>query len=172
MVNCKYDFRSLSGISVAGVNVSQGLTLLDAPRILNLLSGSAQSIPVVCTVNLDVTNPNATDAIMNGMDYVLSIDGVEFTSGAVARQLSIAPGGAGVLPLAMSFDVATLLRGESRDAVMGAVRNLVGMSGLASVGADQPSRVTLNLRPSFDVAGQRVTSPVFIPVNFSFGGKK
>ncbi len=171
MVNCKYDFRSLTGVSVAGINVSQ-LSLLDAPKILNLLSGNAASIPVGCTVNLDVNNPNTTDAILNGMDYMLAIDGVDFTSGSLAHNLSIAPGGTGNLPLAMAFDVATLLKGESRNAVMGVVRNLVGLSGLSATGSDQPSKVTLNIRPSFNVAGNKVTSPVFIPVSFSFGGQK
>ena len=171
MVNCKYDFRSLTGVSVAGINVSQGLSLLDAPKILNLLSGSASSIPVGCTVNLAVQNPNATDAILNGMEYVLAIDGVDFTSGSVSQQLSIAPGGEGTLPLAIAFDVATLLKGESRNAVMGVVRNLAGLSGLSAVSSDEPSKVTLNIRPSFNVAGHRVSSPVFIPVSFSFGGR-
>ena len=171
MVNCKYDFRSLTGVSVAGINVSQGLSLLDAPKILNLLSGGSASIPVGCTVNLAVHNPNTTEAVLGGMDYVLAIDGVDFTSGSLSQQLSIAPGGEGTLPLAMAFDVATLLKGESRDAVMGVVRNLAGLSGLDMMKSDQPSKVTLNIRPSFNVAGRRVTSPVFIPVNFSFGGK-
>ncbi len=171
MVNCKYDFRSLTGVSVAGINVSQGLSLLDAPKIMNLLSGNTASIPIGCTVNLAVQNPNATEAVLGGMDYVLAIDGVDFTTGSVSQQLSIAPGGEGTLPLAMTFDVATLLKGESRDAVMGVVRNLAGLSGLDAVKSDRPSKVTLNIRPSFNVAGRRVTSPVFIPVNFSFGGK-
>ncbi len=171
MVNCKYDFRSLSNISVAGINVSRGLSPLDAPRILGLLAGGTTSLPVGCTVNLDVQNPGVSDAILNGMEYVLAIDGVDFTSGSVSQQLSISPGTTDVLPLSMAFDVATLLRGESRDAVMGVVRNLVAMSGLAAAGNSEPSRVTLNIRPSFNVAGRTVVSPVFIPVNFSFGGK-
>lgn len=171
MVNCKYDYRSLTGVSVAGINLSQGVSLLDAPKILNLLSGNATSIPVGCTVNLDVANPNATDAILNGMDYVLAIDGIDFTSGSVSQQLSIAPGATGALPLTMAFDVAALLRGESRDAVVGIVRNLMGASGLSATSAAEPSKVTLNIRPSFNVAGHKVTSPVFIPVSFSFGGK-
>jgi hypothetical protein len=172
MVNCKYDFHSLTDVSVAGINVSKGLSLLDAPRIMNLLSGGApQSLPVICTVNIDVTNPGTDPAVMNGMDYVLAIDGIDFTSGSMTNQFSLTPGGAGVLPLAMSFDVAALLRGETRDAALGVVRNLAGISGLSAVSADQPSKVTLNSRPSFNVGGQRVTSPVFIPVSFSFGGK-
>jgi LEA14-like dessication related protein len=156
---------------VAGINVSQGLSLLDAPRIISLMSGNAASIPVVCTVNLDVQNPNATDAILSGMDYTLAIDGIDFTSGTMSQQLSVAPGGTGVLPVVMAFDVATLLRGESRDAVMGVVRNLAGLGGLGAVSSGEQSKVTLNIRPSFNVAGSRVSSPVFIPVSFSFGGR-
>lgn len=171
MTNCKYDFRSLSGVSVAGINVSQGLSLVDAPKILNLLSGDITSIPVGVTVNLAVQNPGTTPAALGGMDYVLAIDGVEFTSGTVSQSLSVAPGAEGTLPLAMTFDVATLLRSESRDAVVGVVRNLAGLSGLDMVKSDTASKVTLNIRPSFNVAGHKVTSPVFIPVNFSFGGK-
>ncbi len=172
MTNCKYELRSLSDVSVAGIDVSRGLSALDAPRILGLLAGGGpSSLPVACTVNLDVQNPGSSEALLNGMEYVLAIDGVEFTSGSVARQLSVAPGATGSLPLEMAFDVAALLRGESRDAVMGVVRNLVAMSGLASVGTDSPSRVTLNIRPSFNVAGRYVASPLFIPVSFSFGGR-
>lgn len=171
MVNCKYDFRSLSGVSVAGINLSNGISLLEAPRILSLLSGNTASIPVACTVNLNVQNPNRTDAIMNGLDYVLSVDGIDFTSGTVTQQLSVAPGATGVLPLSMAFDVAALLRGESRDAAIGIVRNLAGMSGLGSGATGEPSKVTLNIRPSFNVAGNRIVSPAFIPINFSFGGK-
>ncbi len=163
MVNCKYDFQSLTDVSVAGINTSK-MSMMDAPKIINLLSGSAQSIPVGLTVNLGVTNPNATDAILNGLDYMIAIDGIDITSGSVAQMLDIAPGGTGTLPLAMAFDVATLLKGDTRDAIMGVVRNLIGMGSEAS-------KVTLNIRPSFNVAGYKVTSPVMIPVSFSFGGK-
>jgi hypothetical protein len=174
MVNCKYDFRSLSAISVAGINLSNGISLLDAPKLLTLLSGGVTSIPIGCTVNLDVQNPNSTDAILNGMDYVLAIDGVDFTSGSVAHQLSVTPGGTGLLPLTLNFDLATLLKGESRDAALGVVRNLLSASGVGSkIGlsaASTPSKVTLNIKPSFNVGASQIKSPVFIPVSFSCGG--
>jgi LEA14-like dessication related protein len=163
MVNCKYDFQSLTNLSVAGINPSN-MSLMDAPKIIGLLSGSATSIPVACTVNLGVQNPNSTEASFNGLEYVLAIDGIDFTAGSVSQQLSVMPGQTGTLPLTMAFDVATLLKGESREAVAGIVKNLIGMGG-------DPSKVTLNIRPSFDVSGYKVTSPVMIPVSFSFGGK-
>ncbi len=164
MVNCKYDYQSMGNFSVAGINVSKGITLLDAPKVVSLLTGNLASVPVGMTVNLGVNNPNQTEAMLNGMDYILSIDGIDFTSGALEQQLSVPAGATGTLPLAMNFDIATLLKGETRDAVASVVKNLVG------IGSDA-SKVTLNIRPSFMVAGYKVTSPVYIPVNFSFGGK-
>lgn len=165
MVNCKYDYRSLTDVSVAGINVSYGLSLLDAPKIVPILAGGATSVPVGFTVNLNVENPNSTEAVLNGMDYILTIDGIQFTTGSVANGLSIPGKGVGLLPLAMSFDVAGLLKGETADAVAGVVKNLVGMGSKAT-------EVSLQIRPTFMVAGHKVTSPVYIPIPFSFGGKK
>lgn len=164
MVNCKYSYQSMSNLSVAGINPAN-MSLADAPRILSLLTGDITSIPVGFTVNLGVQNPNATEALLNGLEYVLAIDGIDFTAGSLDRQLSVPAGGTGTLPLAMAFDMATLLKGDTQNAALNAVKNLIGM------GNGTASNVTLNIRPSFDVAGYKVTSPVYIPVSFSFGGK-
>jgi LEA14-like dessication related protein len=164
MVKCDYSYASMSGLSVAGINPSN-MTLLDAPKILGLLSGSATSIPVGFTVNLDVKNPNATEAMLNGMEYVLAIDGIDFTTGALQQQLSVPAGATETLPLTMAFDVASLLKGDTQNAAVNAIKNLIGM------GSGESSNVSLNIRPSFDVAGYQVVSPVFIPISFNFGGK-
>lgn len=165
MVNCKYEYQSLNNLMVSGINVSKGLSLMDAPKILGVLTGDKSSVPLGFTVNLGVTNPNATEAMLNGLEYVLAVDGIDFTSGALGNQLSIPAGGTGTLPLAMAFDIATLLKGDTHDAVANVVKNFVGLG-------NEPSNVTLNIRPSFNVAGYKVTSPVYIPISFSFGGKK
>jgi LEA14-like dessication related protein len=160
MVNCHYSYQSMTGLTVAGINPSN-MSILDAPRVMALFSGDVQSLPVGFTLNLGVQNPNATEAMLSGLDYVLTVDGVDFTSGSVERPLTVAAGGTGTLPLAMAFDVATLLRGEAGDAAGKALRNLIGMGG------GEASSVTLNIRPSFMVAGYKVTSPAYIPVNFN-----
>lgn len=164
MVNCKYDFISIANVSVAGIDPSR-MSLADAPRLLSLLSGGVQSIPVDFTLNLGVTNPGSTEAMLSGMDYVLAVDGVDFTSGSAVRGLTVAPGGTGTLPLSVAFDAATLLKGEAREAAAGIVRSLTGTGGEAS-------KVTLRIRPSFDVAGRKISSPSFIPIEIGFGGNK
>lgn len=164
MVNCKYEYKSLSDLSIAGINVSKGLSLLDAPKIIGLLSGGTSSVPLGFTVNLAVENPNQSEAMLNGMDYILSIDGVQFTTGSLERQLLIPAGGTGTLPLALGFDIAAMLKGETHDAVANIVKNFIG------IGSD-PTKVALQIRPSFMVGGYKVVSPVYVPIGFSFGGK-
>lgn len=164
MVNCKYQYQSLNNLSVSGINLSNGLSLLNTPKIISALTGDLSSVPLGFVVNLGVTNPNQSEAMLNGLDYTLAIDGIDFTSGSLNNQLSIPAGGTGTLPLAMSFDIATMLKGETHETVANVVKNFVGIGSEAS-------KVTLNIRPSFNVGGHKVTSPMYVPISFSFGGK-
>lgn len=163
MVNCNYEYKSISGLSFAGMNLSNGLSLTNALQAASLLSGNSSSLPVQLTLNLDVTNPNKSVAALSGMQYVLSIDDVEFTTGSLSQSLNINAGKTETLPLSIGFDLASLLGGESKDAVTNIAKNFLGIG-------DAKSNVTLQVRPSFNVNGYTVTSPVYIPISFSFGG--
>lgn len=165
VINCKYDFNSISSLNLAGINVSQGLSLTNIARATALLSGQATSIPLDFTLNLDVSNPNQSTAFLNGLDYILSIDGIQFTTGSLSQTLNVPGGGKSILPLAIGLDLATLLTGESRDAVMGVTKNFLGLS-------DAKSNVSLQIRPTFLIGNVAVPSPAYIPISFSFGGKK
>ncbi|MDL2320515.1 LEA type 2 family protein [Alistipes sp. OttesenSCG-928-B03] len=165
MINCKYDYNSISGLSLAGMNFSQGLSAANVLQATALLSGGAKSsLPLNFTLNLDVSNPNQTAALLNGMQYVLSIDDVEFTTGSVTQRLDIPAGGKSVLPLTIGVDLAKLLSGDSKNAVTNIAKNFLGIGS-------SKSNVTIQIKPSFNVAGYTVASPVYIPVSFTFGGK-
>lgn len=168
MINCKYDYRSISGLSVAGIDLSRRVSLSDAPKLLGLLTGGAASVPVAMTVNLNVHNPNDAVASLNGVDYILAIDGVDFTRGTVAEPFEVAAGGQGVLPLAMAFDAASLLRGETGNVALGVVQNILEMAGVGN-GSGQQSQVSLRIRPSFSVSGTSIKSPAYIPITFALG---
>ena len=163
MVNCKYDYNSVSNVVVSGMDLSKGVQLAYIPKITTLLMGKQSSVPIDLIVNLDVSNPNTSEALMNGMQYILSIDGIQFTTGSLNNKLNIAPGGKQVLPLNIGFDLATLLKGDSADAVSGIVKNFLGIGS-------KKSEVSLQIKPSFMVGSRAVASPVYIPVKFSFGG--
>jgi len=165
MTQCKYDYKSISALSLAGMDLSNGISLTHIPQITSLLSGKSSSIPLNFTLNLDVTNPNQSAAFLQGLQYAVSIDGIEFTTGKVNQSLNIPSGGTQVLPLTIGFDVATFMKGESKNAVENIVKNFVGIGS-------EKSNVTIQLKPSFKIANQIITSPYNVPVSFSFGGKK
>ena len=165
MTQCNYSYRSLSNLNIAGMDVSKGVSLSWLPSITSVLSGTAKSVPLKFTLNLDVQNPNQTAAMLHGLQYILSIDNVDFTNGTVDRSINIPGGGTQPMPLDIGFDMAELLRGESKDAVINIVRNFIGIG-------DKASNVTFRIKPTFMIGTVPVTSPSYIPVTFTFGGKK
>ena len=164
MTECKYNYNSITQMTLSGVDVSRGVSISSIPTILSILNGQATSIPLNFNLNLDVSNPNASEAAMHGMEYILSIDNIQFTTGKVDRSLTIPSGGTQILPLTIGFDLKSLLQGGTQDAVVNILKNIIGIN-------DQKSNVTIQLKPTFMVGNLPVTSPVYIPVSFSFGGK-
>jgi len=165
MVNCKYEFNSVSNLSLAGIDFSRGLSVLQIPQAMTILSGQAKTIPLNFTVNMDVTNPNQSAALLNGLDYILSIDNVQFTTGSVSQSLNIPAGNTNNLPLTIGLDLMTLMQNESKDAVLNIAKNFLGMG-------DAKTNVSLQIRPTFLIGNHEIPSPVYIPVNFAFGGSK
>jgi LEA14-like dessication related protein len=165
MINCKYNYKSISGLTVSGMNLSNGLSLTSIPKLTSILTGSASSIPLDFTLNLNVENPNQSAAMLQGLQYVLSIDGIQFTTGSLNQSLNIGAGQTQTLPLNIGVDLASLMKSNSKDAVVDIAKNFLGIGSKAS-------NVSLQLKPSFNIGGQNITSPVYIPVSFSFGGSK
>lgn len=163
MINCEYNYKSISGMSISGMNLSNGLSVTSIPKVTSILTGSATSIPLNFTLNLDVKNPNQSAAMLNGLQYVISIDDIQFTTGTVSQALNIAAGQSQTLPLSIGVDLATLMKNNSKDAVLNIAKNLAGIGS-------QKSNVNVQLKPTFMIGNVPVTSPVYIPVNFSFGG--
>lgn len=164
MTQCKYNYKSISNLTVSGMNLSNGISALNIPKLTSILTGNASSIPLDFTLNLDVNNPNQTEALLHGLQYVISVDDVQFTTGTLNKSLNIAAGGTQTLPLTIGVDVATLMKNNSKDAVTNIVKNFVG------IGSNK-SNVTVQLKPTFMIGSVPITSPVYIPVSFSFGGK-
>lgn len=163
MVNCEYDYKSISGLSISGMNLSKGLSIMDMPKITSLLSGNAKSIPLNFTLNLDVKNPNQSAALLSGLQYIISVDGIQFTTGSMNRQLNIASGQSQTLPLTIGVDLAELMKNNSKNAVTDIAKNFIGMG-------TKKSQVSLQIKPTFMVGSIPITSPTYIPISFSFGG--
>lgn len=163
MINCEYSYKSISGMSISGMNLSNGLSITSIPKITSILTGSATSIPLNFTLNLNIKNPNQSAAMLNGLQYVVSIDDIQFTTGSINQALNIAAGQSQTLPLSIGVDLATLMKNNSKDAVLNIAKNLIGINS-------QKSNVSVQLKPTFMIGTVPVTSPMYIPVSFSFGG--
>jgi LEA14-like dessication related protein len=164
MRHCEYKYQSITNLTVSGMNLSNGISALQLPQILAILSGTAKSIPLNFTVNLDVHNPNLSQAAFQALQYIIQIDDVEFTTGQLTQPFSVESGQTQQLPIHIGVDILTLISNNSQSAVLNIVKNFIG------IGNDK-SNVTVHLKPTFTVGASQVTSPVFIPVSFAFGGK-
>lgn len=162
VTQCKYDYKSISNLTVSGVNLSNGISPIAIPKLLAVLNGKSSSIPMNFILNLDVKNPNSTAAIMNGLQYIISIDDIEFTTGRVNQSMNIAAGATQNLPLNIGVDLATLMTKNSKSAIQNIAKNLMGIG-------ESESNVKVQLKPTFMIGGAPITSPIYFPVSFSFG---
>jgi LEA14-like dessication related protein len=121
-------------------------------------------LPLNFTLNLDVSNPGVQTALLNGLGYILEIDGIEMTQGFLDRQLQVGSGAKAVLPINMAFDLKKVLSGKSLDAMKNLAFNFAGIGGGSSA-------VTVRLKPNFTVGGKTISAPSYIPVSFTLNKK-
>ena len=165
MTQCKYSYNSISGLTLAGLNLqdASSLSSLNAVSAANLLaafSTSSGSLPLNFTLNLNVKNPNTQTALLNGLAYILEIDGMEMTTGSLNQQLQINANETAKLPLTLGFDLKKVMSGQSLDAIKNLAFNFAGIGSGSS-------NVTIKLQPSIQVGGQTIKSPTYIPVSFT-----
>lgn len=165
MVNCKYDYQSISDLSISGINFSNksGISANSVAKLTSILSGKSTSIPVNFTLNLNVKNPNNSDAFLNGLQYIISVDDVKLTTGSVDQALKIASGQTRNLPITIGLDLAPLMTSSTKETMINVAKNLAGIGS-------KKSNISVQLKPSFLIGNTSVASPVYIPVNFSIGG--
>ena len=162
LTQCKFDFNSISAISLGGVKMDSNNLVSSALAVTTLFTKN--TLPLQFTLNLDVKNPGTQTALLNGMQYILQIDGIEMTTGGMDTRLQVAPGQTGLLPVQLNFDLKQAMSGQSADAIKNLALNFVGIGS-------EPTNVTFKLKPAISIGGQQLQSP-FIPVSFAFGGKK
>jgi hypothetical protein len=166
---CEFRVATVENTTLAGVNVQQirkltDLNLAQAARITQSYAGG--SLPLSLTVNVDVKNPNASPAAMNGMEWIMLIDDKEIVDGVVNDRIDIAPnGGISKLPIRISTDLRKVLSNMSTEE---AVNMGLGLSG----SGDKPTRVTLKVKPSILVGQTLIKYPGYIKVNHEFGNQQ
>lgn len=165
LTQCKYSYNSISGLSLAGINLqnASSLSSLNASSAAALVAAfatSSGSLPLNFTLNLNVENPNMQTALLNGLGYILEIDGMEMTSGSLTQQFQVGANQTATLPLTLGFDLKKVMSGQSLDAMKNLAFNFAGIGSSSS-------NVTLKLQPSLLIGTQTIKSPSYIPVSFT-----
>ena len=168
LMQCKYDYKSIDNIQIAGIDLGKGksVSILEIASLTTILSGgSLQNIPFSMVLNLDVENPNEKDAAyLNGMDYMIELNDMEFSSGKMDVPVRIEPGKSAVIPLSIGVDLKNLMNRYSKDKVSSEMSRFLGVS-------PGQTKVTVKLWPKVLIGDVPIKSPAHIPVTFLFGKK-
>lgn len=165
---CKYDYNSIENIEVAGVNIGkpQSISIAEIATLTTILAGgNMQNIPFSMTLNLDIENPNEDPAYLNGLDYVIELNDMEFTTGKLDVPVSVEAGKTSVIPLSIGVDLKSLMNRYSKDRVSTEMSRFLGIS-------PGQTKVTVKLWPKVLIGDVPIKSPTYIPVVFLFGSKK
>jgi LEA14-like dessication related protein len=134
-------------------------------KLVTAFSSPSGTLPLNFNLNLDVTNPNPQTALLNGLSYILEIDGLEMTQGVMQRQIEVAGGGGkSVLPINLAFDLKKVASGQSMETLKNLIFNFAGIGS-------NPSNVTFRIKPNFTIGGNTISAPAYIPVSFTLNKK-
>ena len=162
---CEFRLYSIQDPAVCGIDMSDrrspsDFTFLDAQLIgANLLRGT---LPFDITINMEVKNPGTSTAAVNSIEWVAYIDELEVASGLVERRIEVPPsGGLAILPVKIHADLIDYMEGNNPKTMMNFALNLVGNS-------DQPSNLSMKIKPSLLVGGKTIQYPGFFTVTHEF----
>ena len=164
---CKYDYKSIENIELAGVKLgkSKSISIAEIATLTTVLAGSnMQNIPFSMVLNLNVENPNEAAAYLNGLDYMIELNDMEFTTGKLDVPVRIEPGKSSVIPLSIGVDLKNLMNRYSKDKVSAEMSRFLGIS-------PGQTKVTVKLWPKVLIGDVPIKSPAYIPVTFLVGNK-
>jgi len=161
---CNFDFKSVSDVSLCGINVNEKQSIRDfgVTDALKVASAfTSKNFPLALNVNVNVENPNTTTARLDGFDYILWIDDMKMTSGTMNKQITVGANQTVTMPVEFSINLLDILTSQAKD-------KLVSFGcGLATNNADA-SRVKLSLKPYFTIGNSVMKFPSYITI----GGNK
>jgi len=160
--NCEFLFKDISEFKIEGVNMINKKSIND----LNFLEGIKLSAALVnqkanadLVFLVDIKNPNSGDAQLNATDWILLIKEKEVLNGTIEEHITIPAEKTTTLPLSVKFEVFKILNQFSIDEIQHIVWNLTENKKL-------PEEITLKLRPSFLIAGQKIKYPGYIKLKY------
>jgi hypothetical protein len=162
---CEFRLQSVNQLRLAGVQVqniqsTSELSLLDAAKLTTAIASG--SLPLEFILNVEARNPNASQAGMSRMEWILFIDDTEMSRGILEQPVTIpANNGIAVIPMKLNLDLMKVLSGKGKDAILNFGLNLAGAG-------NKPTRFSMQLKPTIQVASIPVTYPGYITVRTEF----
>lgn len=159
--NCTFDFDSVNSVQMLGVTLHKDMSRsdLNVAQLLQLTNAlMSRSLPVTFNVNIDVNNPNSSDASMTKMDYILTLNDKQVVSTTMNNQISVPANSSNVVTIPVTTDLFQLFSGESADAILNLAFKLAGASS-------NPVNVGLKVKPYITVGGQQLAYPDYITMN-------
>ena len=159
--NCTFNFDSVNSVQMLGVTLHKNMTKndLSVGQLLALTNALMQkSLPVTFNVNLDINNPNSSDASMTKMDYILTLNDKRVISTTLDKSIMVPANSSNVVTIPVTTDLFQLFSGESADAIMNLAFKLAGASS-------NPVNVGVKIKPYITVGGQQLAYPDYITMN-------
>ena len=163
LVNCEFNLKNVSNVSVAGVNVknlTQGnLTATDVVKLV--AAYQSKKVPLAMDVNVDITNPTTTKAAMTALDWILAIDGTDMANGVNTNSYTIKPSTTTTVPLGVNAELADLFSKKGVEALKTFASSFTN-EGISS-------KVGLRVKPSISVGTAQVPFPDYIKLEKKTG---
>ncbi|MCX6306088.1 MAG: LEA type 2 family protein [Bacteroidetes bacterium] len=167
LAKCDFRIASVDHVNLAGVELQyiKSVSDLGFADVARVLAGFASPVfPLSLQLNLDVRNPNAAEAGLNRLEWILFIDDIQMTSGIVDKPFTVPPMTTAKIPVDVGLDLKQVLNGKSATAMLNFCMNLAGAG-------NTPTRFKIKLKPTVIIAGTAITFPGFINVNTTYTSK-
>ena len=165
LTKCEFRFHSASDPRLSGIDVTtkqsfSDFTFFDGQAVVsNIMRGT---LPFAITANLEVKNPGLTSAAVNQIEWIAFIDDIRVSDGVIADRVEIAPnGGTAIIPILIQTDLFEYLEGDNPKTMLNFGLNLVDAGG-------QPTRLSMQIKPSVLIGGQPVTYPGYFEIAHEF----
>ena len=165
LTKCEFSFHSATDPSACGINVSTKRSFTDfsfregQTIASNILRGT---LPFTITANVEVRNPGSVTAAVNAVEWIAYIDDIQVAQGTVSERVEVAPsGGKTLIPIRIATDLFDYLEGDSPRTMINFALNLVDAG-------NQPTRLSMKIKPSVMIAGQSIYYPGFFTISKEF----
>ena len=165
LTKCEFSFHSAQDPSACGIDISSrrsysDFSFVDGQVIAgNLLSGT---LPFGITANVEVLNPGVNTAAVNSIEWIAFIDDIQVAKGSVNNRIEVAPGGGkSMIPIRIQTDLFDYLEGDNPRTMLNFALNLVDAG-------NQPTRLSMKIKPSVIIGGQTVYYPGFFTITKEF----